>query len=51
MLPRDNFSLRFFDVTRPMSRYAHLPLRGHFRVETYFRLLLPELLPDYDKIV
>lgn len=51
MLPQDNFSLRFFDVTRPMSRYAHLPLRGHFRVETYFRLLLPELLPDYDKIV
>ncbi len=51
MVRQENICLRFLDVTRPMSAYRHLPLRGHFRVETYFRLLLPELLPDYDKIL
>lgn len=46
-----NISLRFLNVTRPMSRYENLPLRGHFKAETYFRLLLPELLLGYKKIL
>lgn len=50
-ISRDNISLRFYDVTRTMSTYDNLPLRGHFKIETYFRLLLPELLTEYDKIL
>ncbi|MEA5020606.1 MAG: DUF4422 domain-containing protein [Gordonibacter sp.] len=45
-----NISLRFFDTTRFMVRYEDdLFLRGHFRIETYFRLLMQDILPDYDK--
>ena len=48
----DNFSLRFLDVTRMMHNYTNrLFLRGHFSVETYFRLLLGDLLPAYDKML
>ena len=34
-----------------MQNYTKLPLRGHFKEETYFRLLLPDILPDYNKIL
>lgn len=47
----ENISLRFINVKRRMTKYKNLPLRGHFREETYFRLLLPDLLPRYDKIL
>lgn len=47
----ENFSLRFIDVKKQMRNFTHLPLRGHFREETYFRLLLPEVLPDYRKLL
>ncbi len=26
-------------------------IRGHFSKETYYRLVLPELLPNYDKVL
>lgn len=45
-----NFSLRFFDTTRLVRDYeSHLFLRGHFRIETYFRLLMQDILASYDK--
>lgn len=47
----NNFSVRFIDVKRRMEKYRNLPLRGHFRVETYFRILMPEMLPNYDKMI
>lgn len=48
----DDVSLRFLDVTEAMRPYGErLPVRGHFKLETYFRLLLPQLLPDYAKIL
>lgn len=47
----ENFSLRFFDVRRRMKKYENLPLRGHFRVETYFRILLPEIFDSYSKVL
>lgn len=47
----ENFSLRFIDVKKQMQNYTKLPLRGHFKEETYFRLLLPDILPDYNKIL
>lgn len=47
-----NISLRFLGVFRAMHDYQDkLFIRGHFKVETYFRLLLPQLLPDYHKVL
>ena len=46
-----NFSLRFVN---PEKKIAHFSphLHGHFgHIETYYRLILPDLLPDYDKIL
>lgn len=49
MMP-GNFSLRFFNTTRFMVDYNDkLFLHGHFRIETYFRLLMQDILPEYDK--
>lgn len=44
-----NFSIRFFNITKYMKDYMNLHTRGHFRIETYFRLLMQEILPDYHK--
>lgn len=46
-----NVSLRFVNIRRYEQRFSHLFLRGHFVIETYFRLLMPELFPTYDKIL
>ena len=52
LVVRDNVSLRFLKVTAAMREYqSKLFLRGHFKLETYFRLLLPQLLPDYHKVL
>ncbi|MBP3884420.1 MAG: DUF4422 domain-containing protein [Olsenella sp.] len=52
MVEAENISLRFLKVTAAMREYQDkLFLRGHFKVETYFRLLLPQLLPDYHKVL
>lgn len=48
----DDTSLRFLDVTGAMRPYRDkLRVWAHFKVETYFRLLLPQLLPDYAKVL
>ena len=47
----DNISLRFINVKRRMVKYSKLPLHGHFRVETYFRILMPEMMPHYEKML
>ena len=41
----ENISLRFCDFSANMGRFAGLRQFGHFRIETYFRLLIPELAP------
>lgn len=46
-----NFSLRFIDISSFAGQFADVFLRGHFTIETWFRLLLPELLPDYQQIL
>lgn len=46
-----NISIRFYNVGRYQSRFANLFTRGHFVVETYFRLMMPELMPQYDKVL
>lgn len=48
---KSNFSLRFINVSRFEESFKSLFLRGHFTIETWFRLLLPEILPDYDKVL
>ena len=40
-----NIALQFFDLAPNMARFAGLRSYGHFRVETYFRLLIPEIAP------
>lgn len=47
----ENISLRFFDVGRFHRKYENLFTRGHFVMETYFRLLMPDLMPEYSKVL
>ena len=47
---KKNFSLRFIDPGSLLDGYD-LFTRGHFSVETYYRLVLPEMLSSYDKIL
>ena len=46
-----NITLRFLDIRRYEKPFKKLFLRGHFALETYFRLLMPQILADYDKAV
>lgn len=45
-----NFSIRFFDVGSFFADYK-LYESPTISIETYFRLVIPEILPDYDKVV
>lgn len=46
-----NFSLRFINVSSYGKKFERLFLRGHFTIETWFRLLMPEIFEKYDKIL
>lgn len=46
-----NVSLRFLNVSRFDEEFKHLPTHGHFKLETYFRLLMPDIMPDYNKAI
>ena len=50
-IEKNNFSIRFFNISEYMKDYTNLYTRGHFRIETYFRLLMQEILPDYHKVL
>lgn len=43
-----NFSIRFVNVSRWFNSYNLLEIR-HISVETYFRLIIPELMNKFDK--
>lgn len=47
----ENATVRFFNVSRYENKVKNLFVRGHFRVETYFRLLMPEIMPAYKKVL
>ena len=47
---KGNFSLRFLSVNAYIEQYA-LKVHSHFGVESYFRLLYPYMLKNYDKIL
>lgn len=46
-----NFSIRFYNITDIMQNYKNLYVHGHFALETYFRLLAPYILRNYNKIL
>lgn len=45
-----NLSIRFFDVSGMYSGVS-LPTHFHITVETYYRLLMQDILENYDKVV
>ena len=45
-----NVSIRFFNVKQIFDDYV-LSICEHFAVETYFRLILSDFLPEYNKII
>lgn len=45
-----NFSLRFVDPSGLIYNY-NFYTHGHFSMETYYRLVLPELFPAYEKML
>lgn len=45
-----NIGIGFLDVEEALGK-RKLPHYGHFRLETYFRLLAPWLLPNIDKAI
>ncbi|MEW9699980.1 DUF4422 domain-containing protein [Paenibacillus sp. SI8] len=45
-----NFSIRFINVASKINEY-NLFVSRHFTPETYFRLLIPELLCNYEKVI
>ncbi|MDM8271817.1 glycosyltransferase family 8 protein [Thermophilibacter provencensis] len=46
----ENVGIGFLDVDAALGD-IELPHHGHFRPETYFRLLAPQLLPNVDKAI
>jgi len=47
---RENISLRFYDVT-PLVANHRLKANAHISVETYYRFLIQEVLPEYKKVL
>lgn len=47
---KKNFCIRFLNPA-PLIQGRRLFTRGHFSIETYYRLALPEMLQHYKKIV
>ncbi len=45
-----NISIRFIDVT-PYIKNIKVYSHGHYSVEMYYRILIPEILSEYDKVL
>lgn len=45
-----NISIRFANV-RSLMQHEHLSVQENLSVETYYRYLIPELLPGYEKVL
>lgn len=48
--PHKNLSLRFYDAT-PLLQGHHLKANAHISVETYYRFLIQDAMPDYHKVL
>ena len=47
----DNASLRFLDVSHLIEGYSLATNNPHISIETYYRFLVQELMPFYDKVL
>ena len=47
---KSNFKIRYINPAPKIEGYDFF-IRGHFALETYYRLVLPELLKDYTKVL
>ena len=47
---RKNISIRFFDAF-PLTKDYSLVANEHITTETYYRFLIQNILPDYDKVI
>lgn len=45
-----NISLRFYDVSKVIQDY-NLQAKEHITIETFFRLIIQDVLPDYEKVI
>lgn len=53
MLP-ENFSLRFFDISdfvKDQLGNLKLKAKNHWSINTFYRLFIPMLMPDYEKVL
>ena len=48
---QENFSVRFCGMTAYSNQYKNLFEKWQISVETYFRLFLPDVMADYDKVL
>ena len=48
---KKNCSLRFIDISAYSDRFNKLFTHMHFTIETWFRLVMPEMLSAYDKVI
>jgi lipopolysaccharide biosynthesis glycosyltransferase len=44
------FSIEFIDISKRINKYKFF-ISKHITIETYFRLLIPELLSEYNKVI
>lgn len=47
----DNITLRFCDMSGRISELHWLETKWHISIETYFRLFIQEVMPEYDKVL
>jgi len=48
---RKNIHIRFYDISSRYEEYKNLFTRGHFAIETYFRLFIQDIMTSYKKVL
>lgn len=47
-----NMSIRFYDISSYITGYKDsIAIRGHWSIETYYRLFIQDILKGYDKVI
>lgn len=50
-IDRNNMSIRFYNVGKRLNIYKNASIRGHWSIETYFRLFIHEVMINYNKVL
>ena len=51
-LQQDNLKIEFINVEGIIGRYKeNFSLNNHFTIETYYRFFLPDIFPEFDKVL